>query len=257
MAGTVNIAKIMMATEAFHPGTQMDISSERPDLAFIQYQRGGVFIGQWVFGFGFLEVRFPIKTTRPLTEPEADYYQRGGVLHSNGIKHKFRRSDFWVRNLSFESHDFGAVTYRNEAWTEPGSGKPMGAGWYYADETWSHLTGPFPTRWEAELGLSYYMMFLEGQLRGRLCPHNPMKLLGQPLGQYRCPICMMMCVAGVPHLNPSPLNPDRLMNENPEDIFWLMGPIEEKALHEYMANDMERRIVEGDGDGEPEGILDL
>ena len=31
------------------------------------------------------------------------------------------------------------------------------------------------------------------------CPEKPEKLLGTPLGQYHCPYCGMMVVAGVPH----------------------------------------------------------
>ena len=220
MAGTVEVGKIMMATEAFHPGTQMDISSPTPDLAYIQFQQHGVFIGQWVFGLGFLEVRFPIKTTRPLTEPEADYWQRGGVKHSNGIRHRFRRKDFWVRNLSFPEHNDSRHIFVSRHGVFGQGQTPRGPGWYFWDETGADANGPYQTEWEAELGLSYYMMFLDNQLRGRLCPHRPEKRDDQAIGQYHCPICGMMCVAGIPHLNPSPLMPDQKMYKDPDDIFW-------------------------------------
>ncbi|MFF0822369.1 hypothetical protein ACFYUR_18565 [Micromonospora haikouensis] len=36
---------------------------------------------------------------------------------------------------------------------------------------------------------------------GERCPWpwEPQQLVGVPLGQYRCPYCMAMCVAGVEH----------------------------------------------------------
>jgi hypothetical protein len=32
------------------------------------------------------------------------------------------------------------------------------------------------------------------------CPEDPVRLSGAPLGQYHCPECGCMVVAGVPHL---------------------------------------------------------
>lgn len=32
------------------------------------------------------------------------------------------------------------------------------------------------------------------------CPEHPEDLRGAPLGQYHCPACGCMCVAGVPHM---------------------------------------------------------
>lgn len=32
-------------------------------------------------------------------------------------------------------------------------------------------------------------------------PWEPQQLVGVPMGQYRCPYCMAMCVAGVPHFD--------------------------------------------------------
>ncbi|QQM45129.1 hypothetical protein [Streptomyces liliifuscus] len=41
---------------------------------------------------------------------------------------------------------------------------------------------------------------------GERCPWpwEPQQLVGAPLGQYRCPYCMAMCVAGIPHLDYMP-----------------------------------------------------
>jgi hypothetical protein len=50
-----------------------------------------------------------------------------------------------------------------------------------------------------------------GSYRGRRrlpCPEDPTKLLGAPIGQYHCPYCGMMVVAGVPHLTPEQLTFD-------------------------------------------------
>ncbi len=38
------------------------------------------------------------------------------------------------------------------------------------------------------------------------CPEDPRQLLGAPIGQYHCPVCGMMCLAGCAH--PSPDEPD-------------------------------------------------
>lgn len=34
---------------------------------------------------------------------------------------------------------------------------------------------------------------------GRRCPHDPKTLLGEPLGQYHCPDCGCMVIAGIDH----------------------------------------------------------
>lgn len=31
------------------------------------------------------------------------------------------------------------------------------------------------------------------------CPEKPEYLKAQPIGQYRCPVCLMMVMAGLPH----------------------------------------------------------
>jgi hypothetical protein len=38
---------------------------------------------------------------------------------------------------------------------------------------------------------------------GERCPWpwEPQQLIGVPLGQYHCPFCGAMCIAGVPHLD--------------------------------------------------------
>lgn len=44
--------------------------------------------------------------------------------------------------------------------------------------------------------------------RGANCPEKPERLLGQPIGQYHCPVCGMMVLAGMKHPEPDEDNPD-------------------------------------------------
>lgn len=41
----------------------------------------------------------------------------------------------------------------------------------------------------------------EGRKR-KPCPEQPVTLIGMPLGQYHCPVCMEMQIAGLPHMQP-------------------------------------------------------
>ncbi len=34
------------------------------------------------------------------------------------------------------------------------------------------------------------------------CPEQPLLLTGQPIGQYHCPVCLDMQIAGLPHMPP-------------------------------------------------------
>jgi hypothetical protein len=47
---------------------------------------------------------------------------------------------------------------------------------------------------------------------GERCPWpwEPQQLVGVPLGQYHCPYCGAMCVAGVPHPDYSPTHADKI-----------------------------------------------
>lgn len=63
----------MMATEAIHK--LGDISRDAVDLCHVYAEDGSDWIGEWVFGFGFFDVRFPKATTRDLTPEEIETYQ--------------------------------------------------------------------------------------------------------------------------------------------------------------------------------------
>lgn len=71
----------MMATHAFH---QLgDISRDQPDLALITGEDEHDWIGQWVEGLGYIDVRFPKGTTRPLTADEAERFN--GRVIAEGV----------------------------------------------------------------------------------------------------------------------------------------------------------------------------
>lgn len=66
--------RYMMATKAF-AGDKCDgeeISREEPDLCRISAEHDACYIGNWVTGYGFLEVHFPKETTRELTQEDVN-----------------------------------------------------------------------------------------------------------------------------------------------------------------------------------------
>ena len=62
----------MMATKAIHQTG--DISRDEEDICHIESEDGDSYIGSWVTGFGFFNVRFPKATTRDLTDAEIDEF---------------------------------------------------------------------------------------------------------------------------------------------------------------------------------------
>lgn len=63
-----NADRLRMGTEAHH--SLGDISRENPDALIVRETHPDCYIGEWLTGFGFVGVRFPKSTTRPLTVPE-------------------------------------------------------------------------------------------------------------------------------------------------------------------------------------------
>ena len=55
----------IMATNAAH--VTGDLSSKNPDLAVVYEDRGDFWVGNWVTGFGFINVWFPKSTSRELS----------------------------------------------------------------------------------------------------------------------------------------------------------------------------------------------
>jgi len=64
--------RYMWATKAIH--LLGDISREDGDLCVVQKESGENYIGNWVTGYGFVEVKFPKETTRELTTEEIEKY---------------------------------------------------------------------------------------------------------------------------------------------------------------------------------------
>ena len=69
--------RYMFGTTAIHQ--RGDISREAGDLCRIEREEGDDYIGAWVTGFGFIEVRFPKATTRALTEAEIEHWDGQGI----------------------------------------------------------------------------------------------------------------------------------------------------------------------------------
>lgn len=68
------MSKYMMATTAIH---QLgDISNDTPDICVIYSEDEDNYIGNWVTGYGFINVKFPKSTTRELTQEEKDKYSK-------------------------------------------------------------------------------------------------------------------------------------------------------------------------------------
>lgn len=65
-------ASYMMATKAYH--YMGDISREEPDLCYIYKETEDYYVGNWITGYGFINVLLPKETTRELTPEEIENY---------------------------------------------------------------------------------------------------------------------------------------------------------------------------------------
>ena len=64
----------MMATKAYH--CLGDLSEDKPSLCFIYGETPRYYVGNWIYGYGFFNVKFPKKTTRKLTDQEVKEYSK-------------------------------------------------------------------------------------------------------------------------------------------------------------------------------------
>lgn len=79
--------KYMMATKAFH---QLgEISSTEPDICVVHKEEGDSYVGNWVYGLGFVGVKFPKDTTRELTEAEVQHYNGQRLVMSGCFSGKY------------------------------------------------------------------------------------------------------------------------------------------------------------------------
>lgn len=82
------MGKYMMATKATHK--LGDISSDEPDLCFIGEETDEHYIGNWVTGFGFINVHFPKATTRELTSEEVKHFNKMNIRIGSGPSVKLK-----------------------------------------------------------------------------------------------------------------------------------------------------------------------
>lgn len=75
------MGKYMMGTKAIHK--LGDLSREEPNLCYVHSEDDHNYIGNWVTGFGFINVKFPKDTTRNLTEDEIVKYNKTYIQISN------------------------------------------------------------------------------------------------------------------------------------------------------------------------------
>lgn len=80
--------KYMMATKAMHK--LGDISRDDPDICVVFEEDDENYIGNWITGFGFVNVKFPKETTRDLTEEEIEKYDGMGIQIGSGPVVKMR-----------------------------------------------------------------------------------------------------------------------------------------------------------------------
>ena len=64
-------SEFRMGTEAHH--NLGDISRDTADVFCVEDEFESEYVGRWLTGFGFVGVRFPKATTRPLTVVELDW----------------------------------------------------------------------------------------------------------------------------------------------------------------------------------------
>ena len=74
------MSKYMMATTAIHK--LGDISSDEPDICQIHSEDEENYIGNWVFGHGFIDVKFPRSTTKELSQADIERFNGAGVMLS-------------------------------------------------------------------------------------------------------------------------------------------------------------------------------
>lgn len=66
---------IMLATKAHH--LLGDVSRTPEDWCCVQPQPvDGAFVGNWITGIGLINVRFPVETTRALTQEERERFDK-------------------------------------------------------------------------------------------------------------------------------------------------------------------------------------
>jgi hypothetical protein len=68
----------MKGTKAIHLAG--DISRDEYDYCYVKRQEGDNYIGAWVEGYGFIDVEFPVETTRECTPEELEYIENARLV---------------------------------------------------------------------------------------------------------------------------------------------------------------------------------
>lgn len=105
--------RYMMATKAIH--CLGDISRVTEDICVISDEDESNYIGNWVTGFGLVEVKFPKETTRELTAAEVEHYHGMPISLGN-----------LVRFLNLKEEKFIKPVRLSKDGTEVFSGNLMG-----------------------------------------------------------------------------------------------------------------------------------
>lgn len=70
-----NRDKLMMGTTATSGGVSAwDISRDEEDFFVAWEETDDNYIGNWITGFGFINVKFPKATSRPVTDEEFEWF---------------------------------------------------------------------------------------------------------------------------------------------------------------------------------------
>lgn len=75
----MNFSRVKMGTKAYHK--LGDISRDEPDYFYYQAADDENYYGQWLTGFGYINVRFPKNTVREMTEEESEYLETHPVVY--------------------------------------------------------------------------------------------------------------------------------------------------------------------------------
>lgn len=76
---------LMMGTKARNK--LHDYSRDEPDLVAVYGETKHFFVGEWVYGYGVIGLKFPKKTTRQLTPKEVRYYKKKAVALNETFLH--------------------------------------------------------------------------------------------------------------------------------------------------------------------------
>jgi hypothetical protein len=94
----------MMATKAIHQTG--DISRDTPYICVIHSEDDNNYIGNWVSGYGFIDVKFPKDTTKELTSEEIEKYHGSLYFLENSLA--------GIVNLTGENYNRKAVLSKSD-----------------------------------------------------------------------------------------------------------------------------------------------